>query len=61
MAQLIKRATAVGGSCDQDGLAHAGVRLKNDLSSSDLDFRILKAFLIEEIVWYRDATFRLPG
>jgi hypothetical protein len=48
-------------ACDQDGFARAGVRLKNDLSSSDLEFRILNAFLIEEIVWYRDAAFRLPG
>jgi hypothetical protein len=45
----------------QDGLARAAVRLKNDSSNSDLEFRILNAFLIEEIVWYRDVPFRLPG
>jgi DNA primase catalytic subunit len=39
MAQLIERATAIGGSCDQDGLARAGVRVKNDLLGSDLGFQ----------------------
>jgi hypothetical protein len=38
-------------ACDQDGFARAGVRLKNNLLGSDLDFRILNAFLVEEIVW----------
>src|SRR5712671_5901377 len=58
MAQLIERATAIGGSSDQDGLARAGVRVKNDLLGSDLDFRSLNAFLIEEIAWCRDAGCR---
>jgi hypothetical protein len=57
IAQLIERATAIGGSCDQDGFARAGVRVKNDLLGSDLDFRSLNAFLIEEIGWCRDASF----
>jgi hypothetical protein len=38
-------------ACDQDGLAGAGVRVKNDLLGSDLDFRIVNVFLIEKIVW----------
>jgi hypothetical protein len=36
-------------ACDQDGFAGAGVRLKSNLLGSDLDFRILNAFLVEEI------------
>jgi hypothetical protein len=38
-------------ACDQDGLAGAGVRVKNDLLDSDPDFRIVNVFLIEKIVW----------
>jgi hypothetical protein len=37
--------------CDQNGLARAGVRVKNDLLRSDLDFRIVNVFLIEKVVW----------
>jgi len=61
MAQLIERATAIGGSCDQDGFARAGVRVKNDLLGSDLDFRSLNAFLIDEIAWCRDVGASTPG
>jgi hypothetical protein len=45
-------------ACDQDGFARAGALLKSDLLGSDFDFKILNAFLIEEIVWNRDAGFR---
>jgi hypothetical protein len=34
------------------------VRLKSDLLGSDFDCTILNAFLIEEIVWNRDAGLR---
>jgi hypothetical protein len=44
-------------ACDQDGLACAWVRVKNDLLGSDLDFRSLNAFLIEEIARCHDAGF----
>jgi hypothetical protein len=57
MAQLIERAAAFGVVCNQDGLAGAGVRVKNDLLGADLDFRSLNAFLIEEIAWCRDVGF----
>jgi hypothetical protein len=55
MAQLIGRASAL--ACGQDGLARAGIRVKNDLLGSDLDLGSLNAFLIEEIAWCRDAGF----